>query len=1370
MPTETAVIEPKVKTESKPQEPREESPKEKAKENPTESKLLEARRVKEEAKNNMSRAQEDYSSQYKVRGSLRSELMIEYHKIHFELTKLDKLPKVKQILSARKRKQLFERYTKIKDSVAKLDPKDIQDDLSRTEERESEKLLGSYQEFYNSIDENTELTNAVRQTIIDKKLAPQLQELVKKGKFSQEEVDQFLISFPSYLDSKNIEGKEAVELITKNISSYSYQTEKLIRNLLIKKDQRFLKIIAYYTATNDLAELKKTLPNAGMALDEVIKTFRKNSKPISDDFYESAFENDLDMWEGVRDSDAVKFFGETVNILDSNVYTYILRSSATDTEGKHIDQLSHYPTPDSVRNLVILAGGDNEGYRAVHANSALKRLSERKDWEEILKAAEDKYPLLKKVDSTLKNWDWTEHSPNPDLKELIVDFSVDLLNTPNQNEGLTLLLNSTLPQPVLIDRLVQEEKINPKDVSSIEKALALLPDDKKSSIEYYFRQTLLHRPIELGKLSVITDAIQDNLGNESAINFFTDWSVMARIQNGCDPEILSKLPKEAPFLFKVLGGDNAFKFNDILVYALDRKVLKTPEDIKSLDNLVKAFDQSISRDIIQNVLEFNKVSVDLAVKFTEKSIKLMENDPQMQDVRELIFDRGQELLKDESDIDLLNKFGETFGNNLTSHILRRVLLDKKMPIDLAMQFPKEAPLYMDPKFKFGKELIFEKADVLIKGPDDYKFLNRFAGEFGQKYDGVLKSYVESLESRVILRDEKELFLEFARKFRIISAETLKGYKEAKIGGYEDVYITQLTSLAEKLTGSEKITDEEREKAYYKDLIKHVYPNNSDNYGSYESNETCSDRSGDLAEFKIKPRYEIDLLSQSEIRVKGGETLDPKVKQDVQKHILDVSKKMESLGYDNEKIKAELSVEIDKNLQEILSKGEIEGISIDSVKSTEEKLFLILTDSIYGSGTVDKDAVKDLLITYEFANFEDIREYISGTTDRVSKASNQDYALLCEIDSFYSDRIKEVNRKIVQEAWRNPEIAKIMPEYFRKLASERVSSKRQEQINKLQVGRLGMSESFTKQLTKLLEKRRGRKYDPSEVREIVRRYESMTGGLQEKSSTSSKPETRAFYGQLKSQREKTFEALKILAGQEIDSRSVHLGEINLQEEENTEASIKSGNYNEDQFASYTVQRFIDLFEDERFQTENELDKYESLAGKQREILYGYISKSKETANARMVGGVCVSGDNPDKSQKNMWDMPNYMQLVLQDPDSKQCQGLVLMHTFTQDGKRVLTASLNPSSTYLYSVDPTALFKGLMGTLEKFAVDNNFDMITTSQNKTIRTNRTAGQFETEINKRVSEVGKSFRFDAPVQFSYRPVYQLQDMDVVWERPTAS
>ncbi|MES3005493.1 MAG: hypothetical protein V4664_00950, partial [Patescibacteria group bacterium] len=180
---------------------------------------------------------------------------------------------------------------------------------------------------------------------------------------------------------------------------------------------------------------------------------------------------------------------------------------------------------------------------------------------------------------------------------------------------------------------------------------------------------------------------------------------------------------------------------------------------------------------------------------------------------------------------------------------------------------------------------------------------------------------------------------------------------------------------------------------------------------------------------------------------------------------------------------------------------------------------------------------------------------------------------------------------------------------------------------------------------------------------------------------------------------------------------------------------------------------------------ELGKFESSAGKKRQVLNAVITKSKESANARMVGGVCVSGDNPP-AEKNMWESPNYIQMVFQDPESLQCQGLVLMHEYVEDGKKILTASINPSSTYLYSVDEKTLCQRIIETIGEFARSNDIDVVATSQNKAIRTNRTGGVFEGELDKHIGKVNKVFTFKDPQTFSYRPAYSQQNMDVIWQK----
>lgn len=665
-------------------------------------------------------------------------------------------------------------------------------------------------------------------------------------------------------------------------------------------------------------------------------------------------------------------------------------------------------------------------------------------------------------------------------------------------------------------------------------------------------------------------------------------------------------------------------------------------------------------------------------------------------------------------------------------------------------------------------LIINNRDQIAKDGNDIDFLNNIIGMFGKKSEAIISNYTESLTSGVISKENKPLVLEFLNEFSVLTPNIIKGYKEAKQNQTEKLFISNLKEISQKLTSSEGPSESEYQSPYYQDLVQHVYSNNSGNWASYESNNSCPDRSSDLSQFNIKDVYQIDLLSQSEIKIKEGQQIDTDIQTRLESPILQVLESLKTINFDQEIGNQQLHQQADK----LLSNINLPDITLSKL-SIEDKLFIITSESIYHHQKINPDDIKNLLITYEFVNFEDIRNFIQGTNDKVSQASNQTYAHLCELNNFYSDRIKEVNKRIIESVSINPEVNKLFKTYFQSLSQENIQQSNQDNINKLQVNKLGLSNGFIDQMTQTLKRRSpDKKYTRDQIIRMLHLYETVTQGLSESKSTSPNKNTKAFYSQFRSQREKTFALLKQTGDDYIDPRSIHLDEINLQQAVNLSKSVENNNYNKEEFLAYTAQKFVDVFNDERSQLDTELSKYVSSSGNQREVLNAYITKTKASANARMVGGVCVSGDNPigtrnNEHKSNLWDMPNYFQMVFQDPKTSQCLGLCLLHHFEENGKKVLTVSFNPSSTYLYSIDEASLFNGIFNQLQDFAKQNGFDAITTSQNKMIRTNRTGGVFEQTMDKKVSQFHKTFSFSEEKQFSYSPDYKIKNMDVIWERP---
>jgi hypothetical protein len=138
-----------------------------------------------------------------------------------------------------------------------------------------------------------------------------------------------------------------------------------------------------------------------------------------------------------------------------------------------------------------------------------------------------------------------------------------------------------------------------------------------------------------------------------------------------------------------------------------------------------------------------------------------------------------------------------------------------------------------------------------------------------------------------------------------------------------------------------------------------------------------------------------------------------------------------------------------------------------------------------------------------------------------------------------------------------------------------------------------------------------------------------------------------------------------------------------------------------------------------------------AGRERQCYSARLTafiKNDPSAGMRRVSGVCVAGDNPDpKTERfNMWEMESYLQLVLRDEQTRRCVGGVLLHYHEEQGKCILTASLNPSSDSYDKVNEEKMFNELVRVLGDFALANDIDMVAVSTESSIRTNRTGGLF--------------------------------------------
>ena len=619
--------------------------------------------------------------------------------------------------------------------------------------------------------------------------------------------------------------------------------------------------------------------------------------------------------------------------------------------------------------------------------------------------------------------------------------------------------------------------------------------------------------------------------------------------------------------------------------------------------------------------------------------------------------------------------------------------------------------------------------------------------------GLVLSNFDRFPSGVLKELEPKYFLiSYRNDLMLESGEIYSQYRALKQAGDEIQiagFIEKIKDAMDSLMSSQAQKQEITEMEQYQTLVEITYPNHANNWTNFRSNESCADRSADIEQFKIRDTYIVDLTEGVDMVLKPDETKDGKALYELENPIAGIQQKFSQVGFDKEKMLGVLDREIDEKMADLPNK--------EIFKTREEKLYGLLLESL-----VDKfnpADLKELLIGYQFAEFEDIKTYLEGTRAQAEQAKNPDYAYLLELREFFADHLKEVERKIAKEAETNSNIEKLLPEYYQQKRQLDLRESKKQSLDRLQINKLGLDGNLLERIAKELSRKTDNKGNAFSL-----------GERDEQGNLIPGKKSKALAGMIRAEQSKASKAIQAISGQAVNPEDIHLGELNLAEYLKAQQMVENGEYDEDLFSRYLLQAFQGIFEKELTIIDKEVAKYqpkeEELKGKKQKKLECFITKNHTSAHARGVGGVCVSGDNPSKEEENQWDMPNYFQMVMRDSETKVCQGLVLLHYYEDKGKKILTASFNPSSTYLYQVDEKQLFKGLLKQLEVFAEDNDIDVIAVTQNKTMRTNRTAGEFERAMDNRIRSVNKTESLSQEETFSYHPSYTQQKLDIVWAK----
>lgn len=573
--------------------------------------------------------------------------------------------------------------------------------------------------------------------------------------------------------------------------------------------------------------------------------------------------------------------------------------------------------------------------------------------------------------------------------------------------------------------------------------------------------------------------------------------------------------------------------------------------------------------------------------------------------------------------------------------------------------------------------------------------------------------------------------------------------------------------------------------FYRPILESIYHNHSSRSTSIIHNERCPDRSADIASLKRQAVYPLRISQAVEMVLRPGTKEDQRALARVEAPLQKAQERLAPSNWDREAI----TLAFDRRLDQL-------GPLVARFRTSPEKLFGAFI--LASLGKLERPLLKELIAEYQLATHPPMREHLALTRAEAESAKNPRYAYLMALHEYYNDMLYDSVRSLCEVAAHSKEVVDFLCKQYPAMRALHQKRMRQASVHRFRAHNLGLSPALLEQVQRLLAR------DQNEGGEAHPFSERLTrvGAL------------------LHSEQQKIAQFIEAYTGARPDPDSIHLGEFSLAsvlKVEPARETTPSAHIT----LSYAKQELEQLFKDELHSVGVELRKYrprQELCGRAGLRLNAYLSKNKASAHARMVGGVCVSGDNPGAAERHgwvdegafqpaggapaahqldldallddggnfveppqlfplpqgtreersasMWELPNFFQLVLHDAESGRCEGVVMLHHYHDHGKKILTASLNPTASVLFKTSEAEFFKGLLKILAQIAEDNGFDMVCSARNRGIRTNRTGGEFERTFEAHIRKVNKTYSLRQPEIFSYRPRYTQQELDVLWER----
>lgn len=498
------------------------------------------------------------------------------------------------------------------------------------------------------------------------------------------------------------------------------------------------------------------------------------------------------------------------------------------------------------------------------------------------------------------------------------------------------------------------------------------------------------------------------------------------------------------------------------------------------------------------------------------------------------------------------------------------------------------------------------------------------------------------------------------------------------------YLADLREKAKQLIGPE-IPESVRSMPEYPFLIMQVFP--SGNYSNYKKNARCGDRLEHVQKYRF-PRdgYPVKLSGLMGYKIKDDSVEDREVLKAYSQRLDLMREFIASRGPNNKELKKAFNEKVDR----LFKKHCHAAFSGIEALATKEKMILLFLSEIIRRTSDPKrfqpnSEILDLVVEYKYAYEENLEAYIQHSADAIRTQrdeTSQHYMLLNELSTIYGENLKHVLQHNIfgeletSERW--PQIQTAYASLFKiEVESNDLTEKQWQRIrNSFKNPRIPTETRFDV-LQKQIQSIFGSniEFDRDEVRaEFYDRLSKLLTPLKENF---------------------LLEKFRSLVPALFALRQEYRFRINAKLEELFSYDINAISR---EIAKY--EPVIDVEAKER-RMGGPRDKLAKKSLKERNIR-GYITKTKETANARMGAYLCIAGD------ESMWDNENYFELVLKDEDTGKCVGTVmLLDIRAADGKRYLWFGPNPFESFLDQVSSEQCYDYLYRTVATFAQENDFD---------------------------------------------------------------